>query len=125
MKTIILVSLLFFFNLTDSIAQESPDVLIGKWKLDMSPQNLDDDNFAMMEITSVKNDQLKGTFYRDGVKLKNGHINTQTGRIYGALMSGDNSGSYNTSFYYEDGKLYGSTHAVDRAFLAVWVAVKE
>ncbi len=125
MKTIILVSITLLFVNLDVQAQESTDVLLGTWKLDMSPQNNTDDNFAMMEITSVKNDKLKGTFYRKGVKLENGQLNTQTGTIYGALMSGDNSGSYNTSFYYKDGKLYGTTHAVDREFLSVWVATKE
>ena len=107
-------------------AQENPkmdpQLLVGEWKLDMSPQNASDNNFAMMHITSVADQKLKGTFYRKGVALKNGQINTQTGTIYGALTSGDNSGSYNTSFYYADGKLYGTTHAIERGFLAVWVA---
>lgn len=125
MKAIYVLTLSLLFTQFQTSAQESPEVLLGKWKLDMSPQNLEDDNFAMMEITSVKNNQMKGTFYRDGVKLQNGQLNMQTGKIYGALISGDNSGSYNTSFYYQDGKLYGSTHAIDRGFLAVWVAVKE
>ncbi|MEO9484208.1 MAG: hypothetical protein ABJG47_12205 [Ekhidna sp.] len=125
MKAIILMTITLLFVSIDVQAQTSTDVLIGTWKLDMSPQNTTDDNFAMMEITSVKDNKLKGTFYRQGVKLKNGHINTQTDTIYGALMSGDNSGNYNSSFYYRDGKLYGTTLAVDRAFLAVWVATKE
>ncbi|MEO9871448.1 hypothetical protein [Ekhidna sp.] len=125
MKAIILFSISLLFALTEVQAQESTDVLIGSWKLDMSPENSNDDNFAMMKITSVKDNEMKGTFYRKGVKLKNGKINTQTDVIYGALMSGDNSGSYNTSFYYKDGKIYGTTHAVDRGFLSVWVAVKE
>lgn len=99
-----------------------PQVLVGKWKLDMSPQNTSDNNFAMMRITSVANQKLKGTFYREGVALKNGQINTQMGTIHGALTSGDNSGSYNTSFYYDNGKLFGTTHAIERGFLAVWVA---
>lgn len=109
----------------DIQAQDSTDVLIGNWKLDMTPNDPNDSNFAMMEITSVKDNKLKGTFYREGVKLENGHINTQTGTIYGALMSADNSGGYNTSFYYKDNKLFGTTHAVDRKFLSVWVATKQ
>ncbi len=125
MKTIILISVACLFAHLDIQAQESTDVLVGNWKLDMTPHILDDANFAIMEITSVKDNKLKGTFYREGVKLKNGHINTQTGVIHGALMSADNSGGYNTSFYFRDDKLYGSTHAVDREFLAVWVATKQ
>jgi len=124
MKTLLMTTCLLFIVLGTK-AQESTDVLIGTWKLDMSPHIADDDNFAMMKITSVKDNELKGTFYREGVKLKEGQINTQRGIIYGALISGDNSGSYNTSFYFEDGKLYGSTHAIDRGFLAVWIAEKQ
>lgn len=125
MKAIILISITFLFAGLYVQGQVPTDVLVGNWKLDMSPNNSNDSNFAMMEITSVKDDKLKGTFYRKGVKLKNGQINTQTNIIYGALMSSDNSGVYNTSFYYKDGKLYGTTHAVDRGFLSVWVAIKE
>ncbi len=101
------------------------NVLIGEWQLDMSPENKTDANFAKMIITKVGNNQLKGSFYRDGVRIREGRINTQTGIIYGALVSGDNSGEYNTSFYYKDGKLYGSTHAIEREFLAVWTATKQ
>jgi hypothetical protein len=110
---------------TVTLAQEKSDALVGKWKLDMSPHNLTDNNFAMMEITEVKGSEIFGTFYREGVRLTNGQINTQTDVIYGALMSGDNSGTYNSTFYLKDGKLYGTTHAVDRGFLSVWVATKE
>ncbi len=45
------IGLLLFGN--DAIGQDSPEVLLGTWKLDMSPHITDDDNFAMMEITKV------------------------------------------------------------------------
>ncbi len=125
MKVIILLLSCSLLSVCMAHGQENPEVLLGKWKLDMSPQNPNDDNFAMMEIKSVKNNELKGTFYRPGVKLQNGQLNMQTERLYGALESGDNSGTYNTSFYFENGKLYGMTHAIDRGFLAVWVATKD
>lgn len=112
---------MFSFSGTAQDTQE----LVGKWKLDMSPQDKTDSNFAMMEVTKVKGNEFRGTFYREGVKLRSGQLNTQTGTIYGALISGDNSGEYNSTFYLKDGKLYGTTHAIDREFLAVWVAVKE
>lgn len=123
-------AILLFFAAVLSVAfslqaQDSPDVLVGYWNLDMSPHIQDDDNFAMMEIKKIKDGKMTGTFYRRGVKLREGQINTQTDRIYGALISGDNSGEYNTSFYYENGKLFGTTHAVDRGFLAVWVATRQ
>ncbi|WP_299334257.1 hypothetical protein [uncultured Psychroserpens sp.] len=100
-------------------------VLKGVWILDMSPQDTTDSNFAKMIITHADTKSLKGFFYRDGVKIRNGKTNTQTHTIYAALISGDGTGDYNTSFYYKDGILYGTTHAVDRDFLSVWTATKE
>ncbi|MCH2215142.1 MAG: hypothetical protein MK086_08235 [Flavobacteriales bacterium] len=129
MKTIIsFTSVLLFFianlNLDGEYSEANPQELIGTWKLDMTPHKPDDDQFAMMEIVKIKDNEFKGTFYREGVKIQNGQLNSLTGRVYGALVSSDNSGSYNSSFYLEDGKLYGSTHAIDRNFLSVWVASK-
>lgn len=100
------------------------NVLVGNWKIDMSPQNKSDSNFAMMKISRIVDDSFEGEFYRSGVKIKNAKINTQLGIIYGALISGDGTGDYNTTFYYKKGKLHGTTHAVDRNFLSVWTAVK-
>lgn len=101
------------------------NVLIGEWTLDMSPQDKTDANFTQMKITKVTDYSFKGEFYREGVKIRNANINTQMGIIYGALVSGDNSGEYHTTFYYEDGVLHGTTHSVSRDFLAVWTATKD
>ena len=119
--------MLFVSGSSDSNTTANPDpqLLVGTWKLDMSPENKTDNNFAMMRITSVGKNSIKGFFYREGVKIREGRINTQTGILYGAVVSGDNSGDYNTAFYYKNGVLYGSTHALDRDFLSVWTATKE
>ena len=106
---------------TDSV---DPEVLVGQWQLDMSPQDQTDDNFAMMTISKIEDGSFTGEFYREGVEIRNAQTNTQLGIIYGALISGDRSGTYNTTFYYKDGLLHGTTHAVDKNFLAVWTAVK-
>lgn len=98
--------------------------LVGEWKLDMSPQDTTDSNFAMMRIDKITSKSVEGTFYREGVKMREGRVNTQLDVIYVALISGDNSGDYNTTFYYKNGKLYGSTHAIKKDFLAVWTAEK-
>ncbi|MDH7447955.1 hypothetical protein [Aquimarina sp. 2201CG14-23] len=118
--------ILFLFSFSNIAQENDKDIqlLIGEWQLDMSPQDKTDTNYAMMRINKVNSNSVHGTFYREGVKIKEGKINTQSDVIYVALISGDNSGTYNTSFYYKDGKLYGSTHAVDRGFLAVWIAEK-
>ena len=100
------------------------NLLVGTWKLDMSPEDKTDSNFANMEIDEVTENSFEGYFYRQGVKIRQGRINTQTGVIYGALVSGDNSGEYNSTFYYKDGILFGTTHALNRGFLSVWTANK-
>ena len=100
------------------------NLLVGTWKLDMSPEDKTDSNFATMEIDEVTENSFEGYFYRQGVKIRQGRINTQTGVIYGALVSGDNSGEYNSTFYYKDGILFGTTHALNRGFLSVWTATK-
>ena len=101
------------------------NILLGRWELDMSPHDSTDSNFAMMHITEVTDISFKGEFYREGVEIRNADFNTQSGIIYGALVSGDGTGEYYTSFYYKDGMLHGSTHAASRNFLSVWTAKKE
>ncbi|WP_462251733.1 hypothetical protein [Ekhidna sp.] len=100
------------------------DVLVGSWNLDMTPQDPSDDKFAKMNISSVGENSIEGTFYREGVKIREGRINVSGGTIYVALVSKDNSGTYNTSFYLKEGMLYGTTHAIDKNFLAVWEGEK-
>jgi len=104
--------------------QSDTQTLVGVWKLDMSPNDQSDDNFAMMNITKINGNSFEGEFYRKGVKITNANINTQTGIVYGALVSGDGSGKYNSAFYLKNGMLYGTTHALKRDFLAVWTAKK-
>jgi len=121
-----LILLLLFIPIF-SFGQEKDinlNILVDKWKLDMSQQDKTYSNFAMMNITKIEGNTFEGEFYRQGVKITNAQINTQLGVIYGALVSGDNSGIYNTTFYYKDGMLYGSTHSIDKKFLSVWTAIK-
>jgi len=129
MKTVYVLLVSLLLSIPNTINTQSTDidlnVLVGKWKLDMSPHDKTDSNFAMMEITEVESNTFKGVFYREGVEIRDAQINTQLGVIYAALISGDNSGDYNTTFYYKKGVLQGTTHAVNRSFLAVWTATKE
>lgn len=128
MKSFLLVCMCLITSTSNNIHQKADpidvNVLIGHWKLDMSPQDQTDANFAMMKITKIAGSSFEGEFYREGVKIEHAQLNTQLGIIYGSLISGDNSGTYNTTFYHKNGVLYGTTHAVDKNFLAVWTAVK-
>ncbi len=121
---VLLVAVTSFNCVSSRVATLDTSVLIGKWQLDMTPENPGDANFASMEIRSVGDGSFEGFFYRDGVRIRDGRLNTQTGVISGALVSGDNSGTYNSTFYYKDGVLHGSTHAIGRDFLSVWTAIK-
>ena len=128
MKIIYILLLSVLLSIPIRVSAQSTDIdiniLVGKWKLDMSPQDKTDSNYAFMNITKVEGKMFTGEFYREGVKIRNAQINTQLGIIYGALVSGDNSGIYNTSFYYKDGMLHGTTHSIGKNFLAVWTATK-
>lgn len=127
MKQSLLIVIVFILGITTSAhGQTKADTsqLVGTWKLDMSPQDKTDNNFAIMRIETVKENSFTGVFYREGVPITEARINTQLGIVYGALVSGDNSGDYNTSFYLKDGVLHGSTHSLKKDFLAVWTATK-
>ena len=124
MKTFFSILIVLLVLTNHSQAQEKPEVLLGKWKIDMSPEDPSDSNFAMMVISSVGKNSIEGTFYREGVKIREGRLQVSGGIIYGALVSGDNSGTYNTSFHHKEGVLYGTTHSIDKDFLAVWKATK-
>ena len=120
--------ILLFFGITSTthgqISTDDLQQLVGTWKLDMTPNDTSDNNYASMLITEITPSTVKGEFYRTSVSIREGRVNTQSGLIYVALVSSDNSGDYNTSFYYKDGTLFGSTHSLDRDFLAVWTATK-
>jgi hypothetical protein len=105
--------------------QNVTESLIGTWILDMTPNDINDNNFAKMVVRKIDKGQFYGDFYRDGVEIQSGQINIQSERVYAALVSSDNSGSYNSTFYLEDGSLFGTTHAIERNFLAVWTATKQ
>ncbi|MEM9821009.1 MAG: alpha/beta fold hydrolase [Bacteroidota bacterium] len=99
-------------------------VLIGEWTLDMTPHDKTDSSFAMMNITEIEGQAFKGEFYREGVAIRNAQTHTRSGTLYGALISGDGTGEYHSTFYYKDGVLHGTTHAIQKNFLSVWTATK-
>ncbi len=121
-KVFCLLGLLFVVDL--HAQADEVNHLIGTWRIDLTPHNTNDNNVAVMKIDKIKGNKLFGEFYRKGVRIQNGIINSNH-QVHAALISADNSGKYNSSFYLKDGILYGTTHAVDRDFLSVWVAVKE
>ena len=99
------ILMIFLLSISMVHAQKKeldPSILKGKWILDTTPHIEDDSKFASMEITKVTGDTLEGYFYRAGVNITEGQINLSTGKMYGALVSGDGTGKYYTSFYYEN-----------------------
>ena len=126
LKFLSVISIIFFISASECIQEDALDLqqLVGKWKLDMTPENKEDSNFAMMTINAIDINNIEGEFYREGVIIEEGRTNTNLGIIYAALVSRDNSGSYNTTFYLKEGKLYGSTHSIKKDFLFVWIGTK-
>ena len=126
LKTTLILALTISFSQLSYGQENKIDLqeLLGTWQLDLTPTKKTDNNFALMKIDSISDNNVVGEFYREGVPIREGRTNTQSGRIYVALVSGDNSGDYNSSFYLENGKIFGSTHSLDRDFLAVWVGEK-
>jgi vancomycin permeability regulator SanA len=126
LKAMLLFTALLLITHLGYAQEKSLDLnqLIGSWELDLTPENESDSKFAIMKIEKIANNLVEGIFYREGVRITEGRTNIQSGKIYVALVSGDNSGNYNTSFFLENGKLYGSTHSLKKDFLSVWVAKK-
>ena len=104
---------------------QDSDYLLGQWQIDLTPTDSSDYNFATMTINDINDLQFFGEFYRTGVTIQNGRLNTSNGKVYGALISADGTGQYASSFYLNNGKLYGTTHSLDRKFLSVWTAIKQ
>ncbi len=105
-------------------AKPDPARLVGSWKVDLRPRPDAPPSYAKFEVTKIEGDTLVGTFY--GSEIKNGRLNRDWGSLYFAFTTTDNSGgSYNTTGKLVEGRLEGTTHAVDRKFLAVWKAEAE
>ena len=111
-------------NMPDTTTNPS-DVLKGTWQIDLTPNDTTDSNFATMTDQNIDDSQFFGEFYRTGVAIQKGQLNISNGKVYGALISADGTGQYATSFHYDGAKLHGTTHALDREFLAVWTATKQ
>ena len=71
------ILLLCFYGSDQDASQIDTTVLLGTWTLDMTPENTSDANFATMKINNVGKNMLEGFFYREGVKIRHGRINTQ------------------------------------------------
>ena len=119
---------LFILCITTSlVAQEKSsqdpfEVLKGKWKLDLSPENPDDDNFTELSIKDISPLGVKGEFYY--TKMREGRVNISFEGVYFAFVTNDGSGDYNSVGIFKDGKLSGSTHSLGRDFLSVWTGEK-
>lgn len=124
-KILIGLSILLVVQLATAQNQEQKDPfkeLEGTWKLDLSPANLEDDNFTELVIKEISPLGLKGSFYYS--ELREGRVNINFDGVYFAFVTDDGSGDYNTTAIFKEGKLMGTTHSLGRDFLSVWTAVK-
>ena len=108
-----------FIGLSQEI---SPKDLIGNWQVDLRPSPGSDPYYTDLNITEVKDNTFKGSYY--GSPIKHGNINTSWGKLHFAFVTSDGSTTYHSTGQLIDGKLVGTTHALERDFLSVWTGEK-
>ncbi|MEM8891239.1 MAG: hypothetical protein AAGD28_24890 [Bacteroidota bacterium] len=124
-KLLLSLSFLLAFQYSSAQDQQVKDPLKqleGTWKLDLSPENPDDDNFTELVIKEISPLGVKGSFYYS--KVREGRVNLNFDAVYFAFVTDDGSGDYNTTAIFKEGKLMGTTHSLGRDFLSVWTGEK-
>ncbi|MEM6807299.1 MAG: hypothetical protein AAF696_38210, partial [Bacteroidota bacterium] len=61
-------------------SQDPFELLKGKWKLNLSPDNPNDDNFTELSIKEISPLGVKGEFY--WTKMREGRVNTNDEGVY-------------------------------------------
>lgn len=97
--------------------------LEGTWNIDLRTSPNAPPYIVAMNITSVKNNKIKGTFY--GSPIQHGTVNTQWGKVVFAFVTEDGSGAYHTAGELKDGVLTGSTHSIGRGFVSPWTGERK
>lgn len=110
------------------VAQQStkpdPAKLVGLWKVDLRSNPEASAYFQKFEVKNIEDNRFTGTFY--GSEIKEARINRDWDTIYFAFTTYDGGGgAYNHSGKLVGERLEGTTHAVNRKFLAVWKAERE
>lgn len=97
--------------------------LIGTWEIDLRPSPDAPAYIKEFVVTGLTADSLRGVFY--GTRFANGRINANWDRLYFAFTTADGSGTYFSSGYLSEGKLYGMTYSQGRGFIMPWFSVRK
>jgi len=97
--------------------------LVGEWKVDLRPTPDAEGYFQKLIITKADENGIEGTFYYHSEILESA-VNLDWNLLAFAFVTRDNSGFYNSTARLINGRLKGTTHSVERDFLAIWSAEK-
>ncbi|MEM1071454.1 MAG: hypothetical protein AAGH71_01340 [Planctomycetota bacterium] len=102
-----------------------PQTLVGDWTIDLRSMPDAEPSPATLSITSVDAEAgtFEGTFYNGMSELTETRFNTDWQGIRFAFITSDGQSRYHTQGTLRGGSLAGTTHAVERGFLAVWTGV--
>jgi hypothetical protein len=119
----ILVSLILFSLYGNTHSQTAaPEVLEGRWQVDLRPTPEAASYFKVLEIKVKGNNQLSGRFY--GSKFKKGVVNTDWPQLHFAFSTQDRNNTYFHTGYLDGDILRGQTYCPERSFIAPWTATR-
>ena len=119
--TLVLILVPIFGHAQSEKPAEATD-LGGTWTIDLRPSPKAEGYYQTFEVSSTKDNKIKGTFYNS--KIKEGFINDNWDRIYFAFTTSDGTNDYYHSGYLKNGRLYGISYCPGRTFTAPWNGVK-
>lgn len=100
-------------------ADADADQLLGTWQIDLRPSADAAPYTVTMNIESIDDGALTGTFYND-VPVSDGSVSVSWGVVRFAFTTSDGTGTYHTTGSLRNGIVTGTTHSLGRDFLMEW-----
>ena len=95
----------------------------GTWKIDLRPTPEAAPYYQYLTISRVEEGRVYGSFYNS--PLQYGTINQDWGTVVVAFVTQDAGGNtYNTTLEVDGDRMRGTTHSIERSFLAVWTGMR-
>lgn len=98
--------------------------LEGTWTIDLRPDASSEIYNVAMEIESVEDGQIRGTFY-GGSAINDGRVSGDWGVVRFSFTTEDGTGTYETSGTLRGGRLEGVTRSAARGFVMSWRGARE
>ena len=109
--------------LVRAAAPPDPSELAGTWQVDLRPTPDAAPYYQPFIVTAVEGKTFTGTFYQS--EIEEARINTDWDGVYFAFVTRDGSGVYHTAGRLVEGRMEGTTHALGRDFLSVWMGERQ